>query len=97
MQIKLLGFCLLSLGLKIKIFLIILKITKRILNGIPRINRDGRSLYFTLLAIPFPRSLVSFQLPVSAGRAIRAQNFNYLRKISIDPWREIERPAMKRG
>jgi len=28
---------------------------------------------------------------------MRAQNFNYLRKISIDPWREIERPAMKRG
>lgn len=26
-----------------------------------------------------------------------AQNFNYLRKISIDPWCEIERPAMKYG
>lgn len=32
-----------------------------------------------------------------SGRAIRAQNFNYLRKISIDSWREIERPTMKYG
>lgn len=65
-----------------------------------RIKRDAR---FTSpsrrLSLPLRGSFVSLQPFVSVGgmSEMRAQNFNYLRKISIDPWREIERPAMKRG
>lgn len=64
-----------------------------------RIKRDARSISFSprFISFPFPRIVCVLSIGrVGGTRAMRAQNFNYLRKISIDPWREIERPAMKR-
>lgn len=61
---------------------------------ISRIKRDVYSIsYFS--SFHSIHRLCPFQLPVSAGGVMRAQNFNYLRKISTDPWREIERSATK--
>lgn len=59
--------------------------------------RETRVLFHVIRRFIRRRSFVSFQLPASAAKAMRAQNFNYLRKISIDPWREIERASMKYG
>lgn len=99
-------FCSFSLalrGLKVGIFLSCLWLASCILNGNAcRGLREGETrvlfhpLSISVLSPTTFGSFVFFQPVVSAGWAMRAQNFNYLRKISIDLWREIERPAMKR-